>query len=138
MNLIELIPGCSNFHWREFLWLPQWKIYVFPDDRQKLNIIEMAQSMEEVRYLMDDRPIKITSGLRPDLYNAKIGGTPYSAHKLGRACDFKVKGVRPNSVRLVLKEHLEELGLRMENLPDSEWVHMDTKKPGPSGRFFTP
>ena len=136
VRLDDLMPGCKHFRWREFLWLPQWSVHVFPTDNQALNLIEVAETMEDIRALLGGRSITVTSGLRPYLYNKLIKGSLYSAHKLGRACDFQVKGLSANKVRKKLVQHLDELGIRMEDLHGSNWIHIDTKFPGPSGRFF--
>lgn len=52
------------------------------------NLKTTAALMEEVRALLGDNPIYISSGYRsPDL-NAAIGGATNSAHVFGQAADF--------------------------------------------------
>jgi hypothetical protein len=61
-----------------------------------------------------------------------------SAHTLGMAVDFSVATLKADEVRELLKPELERLKIRMEDLPGSTWVHIDTREPGGSGRFFKP
>lgn len=44
------------------------------------------------------RFVVVTSGLRCDRYNRKVGGRPKSNHRLGLAADIKVQGVSPYEV----------------------------------------
>lgn len=44
------------------------------------------------------KPVTITSAYRTPTHNAKVGGSPFSQHLYGRACDIKIKGVEPSAV----------------------------------------
>jgi len=136
--LSDKIPDCNHFTWGEVLWLPTWKLHVYPSDEQCLNLVKICIKLDWIRDYFG-YPIKVTSGLRPEIYNRTIGGAFHSAHITGEAVDFQVAGMKPNAVRAKLKPMLTHLGLRMENLPDSNWVHIDNKMTGHGGaRFFTP
>ena len=159
MNLNEKIPGCTFFSWREALWLPEEKRAVSDlelTEELKGNLINTFRWMDKVRNWIG-RPITVTIALRTlsyhlDLYkriNAKRKAQGLvelkvpmgSFHLLGRAVDFVVVGLSCDDFKaLVLKENkLEEWGLRMEdNGEGSNWIHLDDKTPGPSGRFFKP
>jgi hypothetical protein len=52
------------------------------------NIKFAAQSMEEVRLLLGDKPIHINSAYRSYALNKAIGSTPASDHLYGWAVDF--------------------------------------------------
>lgn len=52
------------------------------------NLRRTAQMMEEVRSVLGNRPIRITSGYRNKVVNSAVGGTQNSAHSEGLACDF--------------------------------------------------
>jgi len=82
----------------------------------------------------------VTSGWRPEGYNKLIGGALNSAHIEGKACDFVVTGIDCDDVREQLEPKLTELGIRMEDLPGANWVHIDIRKPlnEDSNRFFKP
>lgn len=65
---------------------------------------------------------------------------PNSPHKTGHAIDFHIVGYEGKEnclkVRQMLLPHLEELGLRMEDL-EGGWVHLDDL-PVVNKRFFKP
>ena len=140
MIVVELEGNITeNFKWKEALFLYHWNIHVFPTPEEIGNILKTAEKLEKVRRLLGNRPIKVNSWLRPVRYNAHIGGANKSAHIEGLAVDFKIEGVHSNVLRGQLKNHLDELGIRMEKLgPFDNWVHIDLKEPGPSGRYFNP
>lgn len=60
---------------------------------QVANIEKIARVMQDVRVLVGNRPIKITSWLRPPAVNARVGGAPNSKHLFGGAVDFYVIGL---------------------------------------------
>lgn len=69
---------------------------------------------------------------------------PLSPHRTGHAVDFHLSGFEGNSgcdqVRAILEPHLEELGLRMEDISKFSsrgWVHLDNM-PVINKRFFIP
>jgi zinc D-Ala-D-Ala carboxypeptidase len=47
-----------------------------------------APMLEQVRTLLGDRPINVTSGYRSPAINAAVGGVATSAHLTGYAADF--------------------------------------------------
>lgn len=136
-RLQNKIPGCPHFTWSEFLWLPTWEVYVFPPRTIFENIIETAGKLELIREFLGGYPLTLTSGWRPELYNEVIGGSPESAHKDGKAGDFKHAVYSSSQVRQRLEPKLEDFEIRMENLPSAGWVHIDTK-PVRYERFFKP
>ena len=139
--LTSKIPGCGHFFWREVLYLKRWRVHAIPSQFEINNLIHVCQKLELVRALFKS-PIHITSGLRPGLYNAECGGSKGSYHKIGSAIDFIVGGFDTfggcNHARAIIKPHLEEWDIRMEDLSVANWIHIDLGKPGPSGRFFIP
>lgn len=61
------------------------------------NLIRVSTLLEQVRKIIN-RPIQITSGYRCKELNQAIGSNESSQHRLGCACDFKVKGMNPDEV----------------------------------------
>ena len=59
-----------------------------PDELTHLRLV--AQSMEEIRVRLGNRPIVVSSGYRSVRVNTAVGGVAYppSAHTLGYAVDF--------------------------------------------------
>jgi hypothetical protein len=137
IDLYDKIPGTTNFNWYEFLWLNQFKFFVLPGDDQAQNIINIMKKLQWIRDYFK-KPTTITSGIRPAIYNAHIGGVTNSAHINGEAVDFVIKGLDCDFVRSKIEPFLDVLQIRCENKPGSSWVHIDSKPPGRSGRFFIP
>lgn len=127
---------------KEALWLPQWKRMATVKDglgpTQQENLIKVFRIMDQIRGLFG-KPVLVHVAFRPYSYNKLIGGAPKSSHVQGMAVDFHVDGVDCDVARAKLMPKLEEWGLRMENLPGSSWIHIDTRPVPPGGnRFFKP
>lgn len=137
-HLYDHIPFCGNFRWKEALYLPQWETHCFPDYEQYRNVLKTAEIMEEIRKKLGNRPIKITSWVRPKQYNEKIGGAWLSGHIYGMAVDFVHSEMDSDQVRERLRGHLDTLNIRMEDLDGASWVHIDIKKPMDGKRYFKP
>ena len=138
-QLQEKIPG-TDILWHSALYLPRWDIYAIPTFSQEEEIIKTARCLSS---FCKDKDIDIKnvifhSFLRPQVYNDIIGGSKMSGHITGHAVDFSVRGVPCDNIRAILVPELEARGLRCEKKPGSNWVHVDTKEPGPSGRYFKP
>jgi hypothetical protein len=121
---------------RDACWLPSWKKLHNPTPSEAANILEMAAKLDLVRELLK-KPIKIHSWIRPRLYNLLIGGALNSSHILGKAVDFSC-GEDCDLTRQKLLPHLPDLKLRMENLPESNWVHLGNDWVKGKSYFFKP
>ena len=66
--------------------------------------------------------IRVSSGVRCDKHNAKVGGVPHSRHRLGRAMDFYVYGKSAAEVLAYVKKQPE---IRYAYAIDKDYVHMD-------------
>lgn len=131
----------------EATYLPSWKAYHQPTEEEKACILKLAATMDKVRELLK-RPIIVNVWIRPKFanisghpkngqnYNKFIGGASKSAHKLGRAVDFHVKGMDCRTARGLLISKLKELDIRLENI-DGPWLHIDNM-PVKFNRFFKP
>ena len=64
-----------------------------PGTEHLANLRLTALGLEQVRALLDDRMIRITSGYRSPAVNRAVGGVANSAHALGFAADFTVDGM---------------------------------------------
>lgn len=134
--LEDRIGLCEHFVWGEVLWLNTWKIHVYPTEDQCSELIKISLKLDWIRKHFN-KPIHVTSGLRPRIYNQEIGGALNSAHIEGKALDFKVSGISADEVRARLLPFLDRLKIRMEDLPGSSWVHIDNR-PRVGNRFFKP
>lgn len=141
-----------HFRAHEALWLPSWRIYHIPSDEEKIQIVQMADSMELIRDLFR-KAIMVHCWIRPlsvnapgehyheGNYNLYIGSeSTRSAHIFGRAVDFHIQGMTgPDEcaqARQTILPFLEEWELRMED-QHGGWIHVDNYPVG-NQRFFKP
>jgi uncharacterized protein YcbK (DUF882 family) len=128
-----------NFKWKDALFQPQWGVYIFPTQEQSDNIFRTAMKLETIKKALEGRKIITLNWLRSPKYNELVKGSKRSAHLDGLAVDFVVDQMHPQQTRLALIPLLEKINIRMEKLgPNDNWIHIDLKEPGPSGRYFTP
>lgn len=148
LDLDSLIPGSAFFRWREALWLPKWRIYVYPSPEIYSNIIKFAKDVADPVRNIIGKPIQVTSWYRPTNYNAwgsvngteyGVGGAKNSMHCLGKAFDFSVYTMTIDEIHMILKPRLEAMNIRMEQPDGVNRVHVDSKtvQPGES-RYFIP
>lgn len=141
----------SNFTVKEACFLPSWGVLHQPSAEEKANLLRLCLTMERLRKIIG-KPINVHCMLRPNKanapgsehdgkdYNKFIKGAKRSAHLTGLACDFSVTGMTCDEVRALLLPGLLAVGIRMEDLPGSSWVHVDLLNPLLSGgrRYFKP
>ena len=126
----------KNFLWSEFLLLPRWGFHAFPTKEQQSELIIIASKLQKIREILKC-PVYITSGLRPIVYNRLIGGADNSYHTMGKAVDFKTHKFSADKIRFGIAHRLDELDIRMEKKPQSNWVHIDTGTVH-NARYFIP
>lgn len=77
------------------------------------------------------KPLTITSGYRTPGHNKACGGAAYSQHLYGRAADFKIAGVGPDTVAAYAEQLLPGRGGIGVYPPKAGraggWVHVDTR-----------
>lgn len=122
-KLYSKIPGSSYFTWAEALWLPQVSAFANPSIEQQMNIMKLATALEPVRKHYN-RPITVTSWLRPDAYNKMIGGATFSFHKSGLAIDFIIPGLNTQTIKQELYQNKALWPYRGE-LDVVERIHLD-------------
>lgn len=95
---------------------------------RKIHIdLNLIYRLEEIRELIGNKPINITSGLRCKAENNRVGGSKNSPHVLGKAADIQVKEVKPIEVALMAKL---VNGVRLGIYPNH--LHVDVVPPNPS------
>jgi hypothetical protein len=119
----------TYFSWDEVL-----KDQGLPAPEIIAKLKKICSKLDVIREFLG-HPIIITSGYRTEAHNKEIGGAPKSAHLTGEAIDFTCpKYGDADDIRYVIGPHLWFLGIRCEDLPGSDWVHIDLKGKG----FFKP
>lgn len=118
-----VIPG-GNFTWGELL---HWKDFNYNDIRvpreakHAYNIVHLARALQDVREHLK-KPMRVTSGYRPDPYNRRAGGASNSLHKFGMACDLHVPGENHYELAKHLYWHYGYEG-GVGGYPS--WIHLD-------------
>jgi uncharacterized protein YcbK (DUF882 family) len=93
------------------------------------NLTKLAKALEEVRVLLGNKPIRITSGYRNNAHNRRVGGAYNSYHTKGLAADITVEGMTAAEVQKILKDWNGGLGSY------TTWTHVDI---GPKRRWKGP
>ena len=79
-----------------------------PNEKELANLQKLAEFLEEVKTLLDGKPIMINSAFRSKAVNDSVGSKDTSQHRLGYAADFKVPGMTPNQVvRAIIDSDLQ-------------------------------
>lgn len=98
------------------------EVVIEPSSLVEIHIKELCLNVLEPLRAHLNRPIRITSGYRPEWLNKAIGGSASSQHMIGQAADIVVDGVPPD---LVAKT-LIDAGIEFDQLivEFGRWVHV--------------
>jgi hypothetical protein len=69
-----------------------------PDEAARANLIRLAEFLERVKMLLNNKPIMINSAFRCKQVNDAVGSKDTSQHRLGCAADIRVPGMTPDQV----------------------------------------
>jgi hypothetical protein len=69
-----------------------------PNDAEMENLQKLAEFLEEVKALLDGKPIMINSAFRSKQVNDSVGSKDTSQHRTGSAADIRVPGMSPDAV----------------------------------------
>lgn len=93
-----------------------------PDVLHNLGLL--AQQLEKVRALLENKPVIVTSGYRSPEVNRKVGGAKNSAHLSGLAADIKVPDYgTPLQVCRLLESYADTLGFD-QLIQEGTWTHI--------------
>lgn len=96
-----------------------------PGSRERHNLKRLAEILEEVRTVLNNLPVLVTSGYRNPTVNAAVGGSKNSAHLSGLAADFICPGFgSPLAVCRALRPHLEVMKIDQLIYEFETWVHL--------------
>ena len=69
-----------------------------PNDAELANLQKLAEFLEEVKALLNGKPIMINSAFRSKQVNDSVGSKDTSQHRTGSAADIRVPGMTPDAV----------------------------------------
>ena len=94
-----------------------------PNDNQKENLYKLAMEMEDVRELLNNKPIFISSGYRCLALNELLGSKKTSSHIKGLAVDFTCRQFgTPNEIVFALIN--SDIPYDQVILEFNRWVHL--------------
>jgi zinc D-Ala-D-Ala carboxypeptidase len=96
------------------------------------NLERLALFLEQVRALLFNAPILVSSGYRSPQVNRRVGGAPTSAHTKGLAADFIAPRYgRPKAIA----EAIRDSALPFDQLiHEGTWVHLAIAPAGQAPR----
>lgn len=106
------------------------KIDNTPDERALRNLEVLANKMEEVRQILDGKPILISSAFRCLALNRDVGSKDNSAHTMGLACDFTCPkfGNVDEVFQALQHSRLEFDQLIIEKIGGKHWIHLGLRE----------
>ena len=108
------------------------------NSRERKNLERTAMVMEDVRVLLGEKPVLISSGYRAPQVNVAVGGSKNSAHMSGLACDFICPGFgSPHAICRKLHPYMQSLGIDQLIYEFSTWVHLGLSEGKPRHMTLT-
>jgi hypothetical protein len=93
-----------------------------PNDAELSNLQRLALFLEEVKTVLEGRPIMINSAFRSKQVNDAVGSKDTSQHRIGCAADLRVPGMTPDEV--VKAVMASELGFDQVIREFDRWTHI--------------
>ena len=69
-----------------------------PKASELANLMRVAALLEQVKIVLDGKPVMINSGFRSKQVNDSVGSKDTSQHRIGCAADIRVPGMTPKQV----------------------------------------
>lgn len=112
----------QNFTLEELCITQQRGLINVPPPEVERNLATLATLLERARFLLEDRPIIVSSGYRSEAVNRAVGGAKDSAHMKGYAADF----ICPRfGSPIAVARRLDSGGLPFDQLIyEGTWVHI--------------
>jgi len=96
-----------------------------PSDAIVVSLTRLAEVLEEVRRILLDHPIHITSGYRCPELNDACGGAETSAHMSGLAADFTCPEYgTPYDVCIAIEPYVDVLEIDQAIWEMGTWIHL--------------
>lgn len=93
----------TNFHIREFKCKDGSKV----PEALEANVMLLATQLQVLRDFIGI-PIHLNSAYRTEAYNASIGGSPKSQHKLAKAADMVTSKYTPKQLAAIIKKLIKQ------------------------------
>lgn len=69
-----------------------------PNEQELSNLKRLADFLEQVKAVLNGKPIMVNSAFRSKLVNDSVGSKDSSQHRIGCAADIRVPGMTPDEV----------------------------------------
>jgi len=93
-----------------------------PNETERTNLVRLAIFLEQVKELLDSKPIMVNSAFRSKAVNDAVGSKDSSQHRVGCAADLRVPGMTPNEV--VQAIIASDLGFDQVIREFDRWTHI--------------
>jgi len=78
-----------------------------PNESEKANLLRLATFLEDVKKLLDNKPVMVNSAFRSKAVNDAVGSKDTSQHRVGCAADLRIPGMTPDQVvQTIIKSDL--------------------------------
>ena len=103
-----------------------------PTDAELANLVRLAEFLETVRSVLDDRVVLINSAYRSKAVNDAVGSKDTSQHRTGCAADIRVPGMTPDEVvkTIIANDLAYDQVIREHN----RWTHVSIPLEGVAPR----
>ena len=109
-----------------------------PSEAIVANLTRLAEVLEEVRRILLDHPIHITSGYRCPELNDACGGAETSAHMSGLAADFTCPEYgTPYDVCIAIEPYIDVLEIDQLIWEYGDWIHLGLTEGQPRYQCLT-
>jgi uncharacterized protein YcbK (DUF882 family) len=103
-----------------------------PTDKELANLVRLAEFLEVVRSVLDDRNILINSAFRSKAVNDSVGSKDTSQHRTGCAADIRVPGMTPDEVMKSIRSADIEYDQAIREF--DRWTHISIPAEGVAPR----
>jgi hypothetical protein len=101
-----------------------------PNSSEINNLKRLAELLEEVKTLLDGKPIMINSGFRSKAVNDAVGSKDSSQHRVGCAADIRVPSLSPDQIVQAIKNSPIQFDQLIREF--DSWTHISIPN-SPSG-----